>query len=82
MKTRSCQECNLADWSGEKLVCTKGHKPRFYLPIGTYPHFENEWGYKRRCEDYELGSPAGIVYHIMDANKLFNYNDQVEARRK
>jgi hypothetical protein len=70
VKTRSCEDCNLADFTGERLVCTKGHKPRFYMPKGTYPHYENEWGYKRRCEDFELGCAKGIVKHVIDTNML------------
>ncbi len=60
MKTRFCDECGFADMSGDMLKCTKGHKPRFYNPKGSYPHFENEWGWKRKCAEFEKGTPKGI----------------------
>lgn len=67
-RARSCIDCNLADFSEEKLICTKGHKPRFYLPKGTYPRYENDWGYKRRCNDYKHGCAKGITKQTIKAN--------------
>lgn len=70
MKTRHCDECRFADFSGELMVCTKGHKPRFYMPKGEYPHFENDCGCKRKCEDYESGQPIGIKTKYLDNPRL------------
>ena len=61
MKTRHCENCQKADYSRSGHPCTAGHRPRFYLPIGTYPYYENEWGWKRRCADFAAGDPQGIT---------------------
>ena len=59
-KTKNCELCRHAegigddDLGGEKLACSKGHKPRFYRPtvgIGMY-HTDDDYGWKRRCDDY------------------------------
>ena len=59
LKTRQCEECAHADYSGELMKCGKGHRPRFYLPKGNYP-YDEYWGWKRRCADFKAGQPAGI----------------------
>jgi len=67
MKTRLCEECQFADYSGDLsdlsdlMVCGKGHRPRFYLPKGEYPHYSDDWGWKRKCADYSEGTPTGIT---------------------
>jgi hypothetical protein len=60
MKTRYCDECEHAQFSIYRLdmVCTAGHKPRFYIPKSPNPADTNResdtnWGWKRGCEDYE-----------------------------
>ena len=58
--TRHCDECKLADISNPRLRCTIGHKPRFYMPVGEYPWFENDYGWKRKCSDYIKGEPSGV----------------------
>jgi hypothetical protein len=52
-------DCGLADHTGEELVCSVGHRPRFYLPRGRYPFYDNDWGWKRRCGDFKEGMPQG-----------------------
>lgn len=54
-KTRHCDECRHCTFHdcGDPITCGKGHKPRFYMPRGDYPHYENDWGWKRRCEDFQ-----------------------------
>jgi len=65
MKTRYCADCEHADMRGDlknPLVCTKGHKPRFYMPRGDpfYPYPDRTWGWKRKCADFQEGTPLGI----------------------
>jgi len=56
MKAKDCMTCKSHSYTGEyseKLLCAKGHKPRFYGPrIGYGDPYD--YGWKRRCEDYEL----------------------------
>ena len=61
-KTRHCEECWHMDRRIEALdanaVCKLKHKPRFYQPARI---MDNNWGWKRRCEDFkerENGHPA------------------------
>ena len=69
MKTRHCDECTHCDFTvNDKMHCNKGHKPRFYMPKGTYPHFENDWGWKRKCADFEAGTPKGITRQEITTN--------------
>ena len=35
------------------LICTKGHRPRFYMPKTDNPNC-NDWGWKRNCDDFEV----------------------------
>lgn len=68
MKTRYCEDCKFCDMRPEDgMLCEKGHKPRFYVPQGTYPHYESGWGWKRKCADFEAGCPKGITVHIINA---------------
>lgn len=48
-KTHDCQECKHHDFSGDKLKCLEGHKPRFFTPRSPV---DDNWGWKRRCEDF------------------------------
>lgn len=49
LKTRDCSECeHFAYYDGPH--CAKDHKPRFYQP--TIAVDVGEWGYKRKCEDF------------------------------
>lgn len=55
IETRFCDECAHAgeDAYGD-FLCSKGHKPRFYKPrTGKDGYLEFDWGYKRRCLDFE-----------------------------
>ena len=49
-----CWECDHHRDTGETLVCSKGHKPRFYAPRGN---FDFEYGWKRRCKDFKSRFP-------------------------
>lgn len=57
-KVQHCDECRY--WHGFVGIpgerCDKGHQPRFYMPRGP---MDQEFGYKRRCADYEQSRPAG-----------------------
>lgn len=56
MKAKFCLDCKFHSLSGECseiLICAKGHKPRFYKPVGRYPFYREEANWKRRCEDFE-----------------------------
>ena len=59
-KAEYCDACEHRRWHGIKVLeCAKGHKPRFYAPTGN-PYF-SDWGWKRRCADYELGRHVQIL---------------------
>lgn len=50
-RAKHCDECR--HWRGGSFGapdCAKGHKPRFYLPTRI---MAQNWGYKRRCEDFK-----------------------------
>jgi hypothetical protein len=54
--TRNCDQCaHATHWSDNSgrvhLQCLKGHRPRFYTPLKGNPY--SNYGWKRRCEDYE-----------------------------
>ena len=52
MKAANCDECkhfNDEDVPGAK-VCEKNHKPRWHSQKAVY---DTDWGYKRRCDDFE-----------------------------
>ena len=55
MKAKHCDECkHFAPYrpigSTEKVVCWRGHRPRFYTPKGAG---DTDYGYKRKCDDYK-----------------------------
>lgn len=64
MKTQYCDECSHARYSydqhgfGGEFWCSKGHKPRFYMPKG---YMDYDHGYKRRCVDFKLSKRVQIV---------------------
>ena len=60
MGTKNCDECKNGNFLKPKMECFLGHKPRFYMPKSNYPHFDNDWGYKRACIDYEEGQPKFV----------------------
>ena len=54
--TRNCDQCAYAaHWNDNAgkvhMHCQKGHRPRFYVPRKDNPH--GDFGWKRRCEDYQ-----------------------------
>lgn len=56
LKTRYCDTCAHSGWDDatETFLCAKGHKPRWYKPKNGDWSGDLTWGYKRRCEDFEL----------------------------
>lgn len=53
-KARFCDTC----WHGthlgdEQPTCDKKHKPRFYVPQTLHDWTASNYGFKRRCDDYE-----------------------------
>jgi hypothetical protein len=60
-----CDECMHYDprglEDGNRIVCKKGHKPRFYLPKTTMQSITGIYGYRRRCEDFEGEKSNGNV---------------------
>lgn len=54
MTARHCDECKHWQKDGRQvltsMVCTKGHKPRFYVPRSD-PR-DTDWGWKRKCADF------------------------------
>lgn len=58
-KTQWCDECrhfdlDLLDATGEGNPCTKGHKPRLYTPRTMSQVINEDWGWKRKCQDFEM----------------------------
>jgi len=56
MKASYCIDCKHHLITGEcgcVLTCAKGHKPRFYRPVGRYPFYTDSGGWKRVCGNYE-----------------------------
>lgn len=54
METRHCDECkhfNDEDVPGT-MACKKNHKPRWYAQKTDNP-YDFDYGYKRKCGDYE-----------------------------
>ena len=51
-KTKHCDECAYFNYDlvPGKPLCEKGHKPRWY---GQKAVYDTDWGYKRRCDDFE-----------------------------
>jgi len=57
MKTALCHECK--HFKNEhyllgKDMCKLGHKPRFYNPPTMMKYYENNWGWKKKCEDFKV----------------------------
>ena len=52
MKTRHCHECKFLNTTG-KAVCEKGHKPKFFTAKTAWQAITCDYGYKRKCADYE-----------------------------
>lgn len=58
MKTKHCDEClhsYTRDWD-LRLYCNKGHKPKFYAPKDISQSVRGNFGWKRKCEDFEIHS--------------------------
>ena len=61
MLTRNCDECKHFD---KGLWCIKEHKPRFYAPKTISQAQRGDFGWKRKCDDFEQSqtlSPDDIV---------------------
>ena len=57
-RTPYCDECkHHADMTEDeatwKKPCVLGHKPRFYMPQTISQAHSSNWGWKRRCEDFQ-----------------------------
>ena len=52
MKTRHCHECRFLNTTG-KAVCEKGHKPKFFTAKTAWQAITCDYGYKRKCLDFE-----------------------------
>ena len=55
MKTKHCDEClhsYTRDWD-LRLYCNKGHKPRFYAPKTISKAQRGDFGWKRKCKDFD-----------------------------
>lgn len=51
-----CDECKHYDADivpHEGWPCVEGHKPRFYIPQTMNQEHRGDYGWKRRCEDFE-----------------------------
>jgi hypothetical protein len=58
MKAQWCDQCKHYDPKLDadmKSPCGKGHRPRFYKPLTISQAHSGDWGWKRRCEDFERG---------------------------
>jgi hypothetical protein len=54
MKTRHCAECRHLDVKiNQKSVCARGHKPKFFMAKTMWQAINCDYGYKRKCADYE-----------------------------
>lgn len=57
MKTKHCEECRFFHHPSEirpRAGCQKGHKPRFYAPKNISKAQRGDYGWKRKCEDFEI----------------------------
>jgi hypothetical protein len=60
MKAKNCDECKNAQLTyGCVLFCHKGHKPRYYKNKTGNP-CNTDWGWKRKCEDFEAKNEQKI----------------------
>lgn len=71
MKPENCGECEFRDWRGLKMKCKKGHKPNFYMPTiyQIMNPTDTDWGYKRRCKDYQEKLPEEHTRSVMKSVK-------------
>ena len=53
MKTKHCDECKWFAQKSSENVCRKQHHPRFYAPKTISQAQRGNFGWKRRCEDFE-----------------------------
>ncbi len=58
-----CDQCkhydvDLLDEKDRGSPCSVGHKPRFYIPATIMQSIYQDWGFKRRCQDFELSEAA------------------------
>ncbi len=58
MKASYCEDCkhyaiDPDDDTTWHRPCEFGHKPRFYRPLTLSQAHSNDWGWKRRCHDFE-----------------------------
>ena len=50
-KAKHCEDCNHFRYGySEEHLCAKGNHPRFYKLKSI---FDDDFGWKRRCEDFE-----------------------------
>ena len=64
VKAKHCDDCKHARNVDryDRLICAKGHKPRFYKPKSLHATiFSDSWGWKRRCDDFVLGDHVQVV---------------------
>jgi hypothetical protein len=63
-----CKFCNA--WPGDSVICEKGHKPKFYKPKRWDKYgVHSDWGWKRRCGDFQEGTPKGQEVAYFDKGK-------------
>jgi len=49
-----CRHSSITDETGKStLICKHGHKPKFYVPKTHTDAIDGNYGWKRKCEDYE-----------------------------
>ena len=54
MQTKHRDECKHSQsYLPEEMRCLKGHRPRFYTPKTITQAQRGEFGWKRKCEDFE-----------------------------
>lgn len=53
IKTRHCAECKHQHWQTDRVVCAKGHKPKFFIAKTMWQAITCDYGYKRKCLDFE-----------------------------
>jgi len=56
-RAANCDECRHYDATlldaGEGWPCVEGHKPKFYKATTTMRAILGDYGWRRRCEDFE-----------------------------
>lgn len=48
-----CYRCSKSNYLDGNLICSDGHRPRFYKPTGT---LDQDYGWKRKCADFDSAS--------------------------